>query len=144
MLAAPPAELGIESSEEFPQVFGVLMDWPVDDLTVSVVALCDGNASLYTTSTFGVIGGFAHSGVRRAAIDFVRDADRFHSEAQPTTDLSYPAADRVRFYLLTFEGLRVLEDDQASVEGGRSPYSTLFGRGQDVITELRRIADRPE
>jgi hypothetical protein len=143
MLEASPVELGIERSNQC-RVFGVLMDWPVDDLTVSVVALSDGNASLYTTSTFGVIGGYAHSPVRRAATDFVRDTERFHSDAKPTADHSYPPADRVRFYLLTFDGLRVLEDDRAAVEGSRSRYSTLFGRGQDVITELRLIADKPK
>ncbi len=61
-------ELGIEASDEFPLVYGVLLEFPVGDATATVVAMCDGNASLYTTSTFGVIGGFAHESVREAAI----------------------------------------------------------------------------
>src|SRR5688572_29802395 len=90
MLVTPPAELGIKAGEQCPRVFGVLMDWPLGDATVTLVALCDGNASLYTTSSFGVIGGIGHSRVREAAGVLTREADRHHEEAKPTSDHSYP------------------------------------------------------
>jgi hypothetical protein len=144
MLSTPAEQFGIKSSEQCRQVFGVVMDWPVDDETISIVAMCDGNASLYTTGTFGVIGGGKHSSVRRAAVSFVRDAGGVSSDAKPTTDRSYPSPHRVRFYLLTFEGLKVVEDQRASVEGGRSQYAALFERAQELISELRLIADKAQ
>ena len=60
-LVTPPAQLGIAPSEDFPIVYGAVMDWPVGEETATVVAFCDGNVSLYTTSTFGVIGGVGHA-----------------------------------------------------------------------------------
>jgi len=144
VLAGQPADFRIAPSNDCARVYGVVMDWPVDDETVTVVALCDGNASLYTTGTFGVIGGGKHSAVRRAAAAFVRDADRVHADARSTTDRSYPAPNRIRFYLLTFDGVRLLEENRASIEDGRSRYSALFDRAQDVATELREIADKPK
>jgi hypothetical protein len=142
ILLSRARDLGIKATSECPRVWGVIMDWPLGDQTASVVALCDGNASLYTTSTFGVLGGVGHSTVRQAAKALVRDADRFHAEARATADHSYPKAGRIRFYLLTFDGVRVLEDEQNSIEAGKNRYSVLFGRAQDVLTELRKATDK--
>jgi len=142
ILLSGAGDVGIKASKECPRVWGVVMDWPLGNATASVVALCDGNASLYTTATFGVIGGVGHDDVRRAATALVRDADSFHRESKSTTDRSYPKADRVRFYLLTFSGLRVLEDDRNAIEAGKSRYSPLFARAQDVLTEMRRFTEK--
>jgi hypothetical protein len=142
ILLSQPADLGIKPTKEYPRVWGVVMDWPLANGTASVVALCDGNASLYTTGSFGVLGGIGHSEVRQAATVLVRDADSFHSEARSTADRSYPKAGRVRFYLLTFGGLRVLEADLKSIQAGKDRYSTLFDRAQDVITQLRLVVQK--
>lgn len=142
ILLTKAGDVGIKPSRECPHVWGVVMDWSVGPATTAtVVAMCDGNASLYTTGTFGVLGGIGHESVRRAAMALTRDANRFYAYAKPTTDRSYPKAARVRFYLLAFDGLRVLEDDQSSVESGKNRYSPLFGRAQDVLTELRKIVE---
>lgn len=133
--------LHIEPSSDFPKIYGVVMDWPIGEQTVSIVSFCDGNASLYTTSTFGIIGGFAHENVRIAAKDFVKNSDSFFKGSNPTSDFSYPAKDRIKFYLLTFQGVRVIEADRSSVESGKDPYSSLFGAGQVVLTELRSITE---
>jgi hypothetical protein len=61
---------------------------------------------LYTTSTFGILGGEGHASVRAAAISFVRAADRFYDVAAETAEYPYPVADKIRFYLLTFKGVR--------------------------------------
>ena len=66
MMTTPPTGLGITPSSDFPSVYGAVMDWPVSK-TTSVAALSDGNASLYTTSTFGIIGGVGNEAVRDAA-----------------------------------------------------------------------------
>src|SRR6186997_3038858 len=58
MLTTPAAEAGFEPTESFPKVFGVVMDIAMSGgLTATVVSMYDGHASLYTTSTFGVLGG---------------------------------------------------------------------------------------
>jgi hypothetical protein len=67
----------------------------------------------------------------------VRDAARLEGQAKPTKDRSYPPADKVRFWLLTFRGVKTFEDDRSAVEGGSSKYSALFKRAEDVLDELR-------
>src|SRR5262245_13601884 len=142
VLTMPPAEIGVKPSEDFPRVFGILMDWPIGEQTATVFSDCTGGASLYTTSTFGIIGGEGHETVRAAAIRFVRGADRLFDSATPTSEFPYPAVGRVRFYLLTFEGVRVVDTDLASIKNGTSKFAEFFGLGQDVLTQLRLVVQK--
>src|SRR5436190_1683350 len=52
MLTTPPAKFGVKPSQEFPRIYGILMDWPIGELTATVFSTSTGAASLYTTSTF--------------------------------------------------------------------------------------------
>jgi hypothetical protein len=70
-------------------------------------------------------------------VAFVKAADRFYDAAAPTVEYPYPARGKVRFYLLTFHGVRVIETDMASVTRGAGPNAELFGLGQSVMTQLR-------
>jgi hypothetical protein len=140
-LTKKASEFGIPPSLDNGAVYCVVVDWPVDDQIVSVVSLSDGNASLYTTSTFGIIGGFAHERVRAAAIRLVEAGNALRRSATPTTDYSYPKPNKIRFYMVTYGGVMVIDADRASVEGGSDKTSELFARAQDVITELRLAKD---
>ena len=140
-IATPPAQLGIAPCEDFPVVYGAVMDWPVGEETATVVAFCDGNASLYTTSTFGVIGGVGHDAVRDSARLFVRTAAPLYNAAVPTSELRLPGPDRVQFCLLGFSGVRLVDGDLDAVRAGNDRLSDLFDVGQAVLTELRLVAD---
>jgi hypothetical protein len=142
MLTTPPARTGEKPTKEFPRVYGILMDWPVGEQTATIFSSSSGAASLYTTSTFGIIGGEGHESVRIAAIDFVRGADRLFDSAIPTAEYPYPKAGQVRFYLLTFHGVRVLDTDLASIANHTSKYAELFDLGQAVLTELRLVTEK--
>jgi hypothetical protein len=143
MLATPATKLGIQKTDDFPRTYGALMDWPLGDGNIiSVVGLCDGNASLYTTSTFGIIGGGAHESVRKAAANFVRVADNFYADAVPTSDHSFPTGNRVKFFLVTFDGVRVIDVDFDSVASGKDKFSELFVEGQRLVTEIRLIMNK--
>ncbi len=138
ILSTPVAESGEKPSKDFPRVYAILMDFPIGgEHTATVLAGSSGGASLYTTSTFGLIGGEGHATVRAAASRFVREADRLVDASSPTTEFPYPAAGKVRFYLLTFDGVRVVEADMAAIEKGTSPMVEFFALGQNVLTELR-------
>jgi hypothetical protein len=142
MLTATPAKMGANPTKEFPRIYGVLMDWPIGEQTATVFSTSTGAASLYTTSTFGVIGGEGHETVRTAAMNFVRAADGFFDAAAPTTEYPYPTVEHVRFYFLTFQGVRVIDTDLASITNRTSKYSELFGLGQAVLTELRLVGEK--
>ena len=139
MLTTPAKDVGIQRTKGFPRVYGVLMDWPLGPQTVTVVSLCDGTASIYTTSTFGVIGGIGHESVRTAAARFVSAAGKHRDAAAPTKDYPYPKPGRVRFYLTCFDGVRVIDADEAALKTGKDPCSDLWTKGQRVMTELRSI-----
>jgi hypothetical protein len=79
MLTTPPEKTGSTPTPEFPRVYGILMDWPIDEET----------ATVYAT-----------------------------------------ARDRVKFYLLTFEGVRVVDTDLASLLDDRGQYVEFFNLGQ--------------
>jgi hypothetical protein len=142
MLTTSPAKTGEKPTKEFPRIYGILMDWPLGDQIATVFSTSTGAASLYTASTFGIIGGEGHETVRAAARRFVRGADRYFDSSTPTTEYPYPGGDRVRFYLLTFDGVRVIDTDLASITDGSSRYAELFGLGQSVLTELRLITEK--
>jgi hypothetical protein len=142
MLTTTPEKTGDKPTKEFPRIYGVLMDWPIGEQTATVFSSSTGAASLYTTSTFGIIGGEGHETVRTAAMNFVRAADRFFEASTPTTEYPYPTGDHVRFYFLTFGGVRVIDTDLASINSRTGKFAELFGLGQAVLTELRLITEK--
>jgi len=143
LLTTPPSELGIAPAPEFDRVYGILMDWPINDVVATLVACSDGTASLYTTSTFGIIGGGTHESVRKEALAWVRLASKNLEKARVALEFPYPSSDRMRFYFLTFDKVHVIEADFKAVsEGKDDDYSPLFYQGQAVLTELRLIHEK--
>jgi hypothetical protein len=137
MLTSFPSDFGQKPTADFPRARGVLMDWPIENGIVSVVSLSTGDASIYTTGTFGVIGGIGHPNVRLAATIFVKTAEKHYEDSVPTKDFPYPKAGRIRFYIVTYDGVRTIDTDLESVKGRTNKLSDLFVAGQRVISELR-------
>jgi hypothetical protein len=80
ILTTPLEKLKLSPSVEAPFVHTVLMDWPMDEETmVTVYASLTGDASLYTNSTFGVIGGIGHANIRSSAAQVVKAAQSFYA-----------------------------------------------------------------
>ena len=140
VLTTDPAELSFAADGEFPVVYGVVVDWPIDDVTATIVALRDGNASVYTTSTFGILGGSGHETVRDAARACVLLAGGFVKACEPATDYPYPPDDTVYYYLLTYSGVKRCS---AALRRWRTApirhprFSTPPGR----LTELRLVVE---
>ena len=143
MLTISASKAGVQPSETFPKAFGVLMDMPISGgHTATVVSMSDGHASLYTTSTFGVLGGIGHGSVRIAATNFVRAAQKHYESAAVAAEFPYPVPKHVRFYIVGFDGVRMVDSSIDSAENGTSKLSELWVAGQQVLTELRLVADK--
>lgn len=125
MLMTRAAELGQKPTPEFPHVFGILMDWPIEAGTVSVVSFSTGDASIYTTGTFGILGGIGHETVREAAKNFVKAGEKHFNDGSPTKDYPYPEAGKVRFYFVCYDGVRTLETNLETARTGKDKYSDL-------------------
>ena len=141
-LTMPPGEFSQKPTAEFPRVCAVLMDWPIEAGTVTVVARTTGDASVYTDGTFGVFGGIGHESLRRAATNCVAVAQRHFESATATKDYPYPKASRVRFYLVGYDGVRVIDGDLEAVRTGKDKCSDLYEAAQRVVTELRMITQQ--
>lgn len=141
MLGITAADAGITPTVDFPHVFAVIMDWHIPGVIATVFATSTGAASLYTTSTFGIIGGEAHEWVRLAAIRFTQLSNKHFHQAKPVSEFPYPVTDRLFFYLLTFEGVRRLDWKLDEIHDPTTDCHRLFGLGQQVLSELRRITE---
>ena len=133
-------DLGLVPSSEFPHVYGVLMEWPLGKTTVTVTSFASGDASLYTSSGFGVIGGVTHEKVRAVAKKLTSVADKYYNAATPNNVFPRPTAGKVRFVLLGYKGRRAIEGDIPSYSESGMVYD-LFAAGQDVLTQLRMTAE---
>ena len=143
ILRTRPEELGFVADSDFPSVYGVVVDWPLDVEVASILALRDGSASLYTTSTFGIIGGGGHESVRAAAQDCVHVAAGFLERSVGVTQYPLPPSTSVNFYLLTYSGVRHCAGDLDAITSGADPTRPLFEAAQDVLTQLRLMTEAP-
>lgn len=138
ILKAEPEELGAEPSEEFPRIYAIVTDWRIGKEHIATVGAANsGWASLYTTSTFGIIGGESQEEVRLATIRCVKTADRYFNLSYPTDEWPYPAEGEIYFYLKTFDGLRVIKAIESEIHDQSHPAAPLFFAVQDIVTALR-------
>jgi hypothetical protein len=135
-LTQPPSTWGIRQTPDNPDVFAVLMEWLIDDVAVTVAVAVDGTASVYTTSGMGMIGGDSDEVANREARALVEAAAGFLDEATPVSEFPYPRADRVQFYLRTFQGVRLLDAARESVVDGHDRYSRLHEHGWAYVNCL--------
>lgn len=119
-----------------------LMELGLGDATATVVAVADGATSLYLSNGGGIIGAGEHEPVREASAEFLRTAGGLASRMEPTTDRPLPSAGHVRFYVVTADGVRTAEAEEAALAGGSHPLSALYAKGQDVLTAVREADSR--
>jgi len=141
-LTTNPRDLGLGSDQEFPVVYGLVVDWHIGEFIATIVAMRDGSASLYTTSTFGVIGGVGHKSVRDAAQRCVMLANNYAEDTSIVTDFPYPSPGKVNFYLLTYNGVLLHTADETQIEQGQDKHTPLFMAAQNVLTELRLVTEK--
>jgi len=142
VLTTQPSKLGFAADNDFPTVYGVLTEWDIDGVTATIMSMRDGTASLYTTSTFGIIGGQGHDSVRPAAARYVKAAEHFTKSSKPVTEFAYPKSGQVFYYLLTYSGVRLVIGNEAAIERGSDATRPLFAAAQDVLTELRLTTEK--
>ena len=142
LLRGTPAQYGIEAPS---RVWAVVMDMGLDEGgAATVVALEDGNASLYTTGSFGIIGGFAHERVKAAALDLCRRAISHAADMPRLADIAYPKTGRIRLFILVPGDVLGFEAAEVELAAGKHRYSELVFAANRVITELRMISEGME
>lgn len=132
LLTGKASDFSIQTIAE-SSIFAVCMDFVLEtDNVVSVVALSDGNASLYTNSSSNLIGGYSHESVNVIAKEFISIAQKNVNDGEVVTEFPYPKGQEVYYYLVSNGGVRRIKTDISS-----DNYKDLFDLGQKVIYELR-------
>ncbi len=138
-LHADATDFGMAPTEQFPNVFGVIMDVAYPNGVATLVAFADGTVSLYTSTGSGIIGGGAHPQVVSASQALLRTVENHRSGFLPDPSDEPPPVGSVTIRLLTYRGRVAATEEEVVLGEGRSPLSPVFHAAHGVITELRQI-----
>jgi len=140
-MAATHEQLGLQLNKD-DDIYGIIMDWNMDDVIVTVVAFKTGDTSVYLSSGQAFIGGYAHDSVVRAARRFIAKGSLYLHKASQTVSTIPANKGKTGFYIFTKARKYYIEDNSAKIEQNQSELSDLFSAANDVITEYRLITDR--
>jgi hypothetical protein len=137
-LALKPSSVGLKP--EAGPMWGFVMDVVTSDTEwYALVVLADGSTSLYTSSTFGIIGGGAHETVREAGRLLWETADRLLDVFPASDDTALPPVGSTALRLLRFDGPRVLVGADDVLGSGQHPASPVFYAAHEVLGRLRLV-----
>ena len=129
-----PANLGMKSALDSQEPFGILMDLSLPQGNATIVAFISGDASFYTSTGGGVIGGIGHENVRNAARKFVTASFKYQNKMMKTAAYPLPESGKVRFYVLTSKNIYTYEADESDFH--KNELSPLYAQGHHLLTEL--------
>ncbi len=139
VLALKPTTVGLKPAAG--PMWGFVMDVVTDTDWYALVVLADGSTSLYTSSTFGIIGGGAHATVREAGQALWATAEGLLDVFTLTTDTALPPAGSTTLRLLRFDGQRVVVGTEDELGAGRHPASPVFYAAHEVLGRLRLVTE---
>lgn len=138
VLSLRPSSVGLKP--EAGPMWGFVMDTVTSDTEwSSLVVLADGSTSLYTSSTFGIIGGGAHETVREAGQVLWQTAEGLLEVFTPSDDTALPPPGSTALRLLRFDGPRVLVGADDELGKGGHPASPVFYAAHEVLGRLRLV-----
>lgn len=140
-LHTPAADLGLAHPHDSAVPFAVLMEMGMPKAVVSLVAFSTGDASLYFSTGGGVIGGIGHERVVAAGRRLVAQSQELVPSMTKAKDTPLPKPGRLRFYVRTQQGLFVAEAAEQDLIAKKNDLWPLFYAGNDLITELRLVAE---
>jgi len=138
-----PDTLGLNLSKDKTEVYGVIMDWEMGGAVATTIAYMTGDASMYTSTGGGVIGGGQHQNVNSAAKQLIKVAQTYLDKAVKTETTPLPETNNVKFYLLTNKGIYVGQEVMSNFENNSSKWLGLFEESNIVLTELSKISGNP-
>ena len=139
-LTMPAGQFEIDASSEL-EPYGVVLDWNVGKGVATFTAFKSGDASMYTSTGGGIIGGVGHDNVKLAAQSLVRKSKNFINNAKKTDDISVARNGTVKFFFLTTNGRFVSEETLNNLDNGSSEWLELFIEANKLITELRAVGE---
>jgi hypothetical protein len=136
--AFTPADLNIQNPDK---VYGIIIEWAVENAVVTLTSFQSGDASMYFSSGGAFLGGIEKPDINAAAKKFVKEAEKYLTLAGRSDDLSYPQGNEVKFYFFTEDGMHIAKD---STDNKYSALVHLYVEGQNVVTQYRISQEREE
>lgn len=102
-----------------------------DGNSYTVLAVADGNASIYLSSGGGFLGGVGHESIRKAAKAMVSTAKTFQPKMALTTSYPLPKGGHTTFYVLTDAGVFTATASQEALGRNQHELSPLFYAAQE-------------
>jgi hypothetical protein len=118
--------------------FGILMDISLPQGNATIVAFISGDASFYTSTGGGVIGGIGHEKVRNAARNFVISSAKYLDKMEVTTAYPLPEPGKVRFYVLTPTSIFTHEANEVDLR--KNEFTPLYAAGHQLLNALLAAA----
>ncbi len=141
-LATTTEQLGLELTNDKTKVYGVIMDWNVGEGIATFIAFQTGDASMYTSTGGGAIGGGYYENVKKAFVMFIDKAQNYLNITTKTETTPLPEKNNVKFYFLTNKGKFVAQEQMKNFDNNSSQWLELFEEANKVITELRLTTER--
>lgn len=143
VLQKSPSELGIPPSAIRDGIYGAAMEMVMGSTPVTLVVLGEGTTTLYLADGGEISGGGLDSAVRKASADFLSAARTMKAQFRTARGPASNDGKTVSFSLLTTNGVMRVEAPLQQLSAQKGPLAPLFTRGQNVVTELRKVSERP-
>ncbi|WP_379041763.1 hypothetical protein [Pedobacter alpinus] len=137
-LNATPEQLVIELPKDKTKIYGVVIDWGLEEGTATLVAFMRGDASLYLSSGGGIMGGVGRENVQKAVKNFIDKSETYLRKTTKTETTPQAEKNDVKFYFLTNNGKYVGQESMTNIENNTSGWLPLFEEGNNLITEIRK------
>ena len=125
-------------------VWGVVMERAYAKGVATVIALADGTSSLHLSNGGAVVGGKEYPPARLAARKLCEQAADSLGATLATQEFPRPTQGRVRFYVLTTDGVRAAEGDLLAHlrDGGHDTLAGLEKAGEALVDALKEATTK--
>ena len=141
-LTSRPVQHGLARTPGRP-VWGVVMETGGKESVTTLVATDDGAVNLFTSDGGDPVRLLQADWPHESGTRFIGTAGDCLFECVPAWAHPSPEPGKIRFYLLTFDGVMTAEGLEAELAGGRAALSALFYAGHDVLTLARLVSAEP-
>lgn len=139
VLSLKPEDLGIHIPADKEEAFGVVLEIETGGGVATIVSLSSGDASMYTSTGGGIIGGMTHTNVKDAALAFVKTSQSYFHKMHIAKNSDTPKTGDIKIFILTNKHKYSYEAPEKDITNEKSYWAVLFYKGNDVITQLRSI-----
>lgn len=139
-LTANWRKLGFSPTSKNPRVWGILMEIGYPNAVVALHCLLNGSVSFFFGYGKSITGMGANDSVRMKAEEFLLAAETNFKKLNPVKKYPLPEIDRVRFYVMTYDGIYTAQDNRNIANDDHELFS-LFRSGHEVIAAMRSAQD---